>query len=306
MAGDEGLRALANARAGRYAPSPSGPLHLGSLLAALGSYLQARGQGASWSLRIDDLDAVRGSADAARQILATLDRYGLRWDGTVLYQSGRRESYARAVRRLLANGDAFDCGCTRREAQQGAAGLEGPVYPGTCRNGLPPGRRPRSVRLRVADVIIGCADAVQGEYHQRLLHDVGDFVVRRADGITAYQLATVLDDAEQGVGEVVRGADLLTSTPRQLYLQRVLGLPEPCYAHLPVLIDADGRKLSKSTGALALTRTALSAQLWDCLQLLGQMPPDALRDASVPRVLAWATDNWALARVPRVASLTVV
>jgi len=290
---------------GRYAPSPSGPLHLGSLLAAVGSYLQARGQGAAWHLRIDDLDPKRVVPGAERSIIEVLQLFGLRWDGPVLYQSMRRSAYAQAIGQLKMASHAFECGCTRRESQQGPLGIEGPIYPGTCRNGLPPGRAARSLRLRVADIDVVCRDAVQGQYGQHLARDVGDFVIRRADGITAYQLATVVDDAAQSVGEVVRGADLLSSTPRQIYLQRVLDLPVPAYAHLPVLVDAQGEKLGKSTGALALSATTASTQLWDCLSFLGQAPPDVLRGATVTRLLAWAVDNWSLAHVPCVQTLTV-
>lgn len=290
---------------GRYAPSPSGPLHLGSLMAALGSYLQARARGGAWVLRIDDLDPKRIMAGAERSILDTLQSFGLRWDGPVLYQSRRRSPYAEAMGRLKSGGYAFDCGCTRREAQQGPSGIEGPIYPGTCRDGLPPGRTARSLRLCVADINVGCRDAVQGDYRQHLARDIGDFVIRRADGVTAYQLATVVDDAAQDVGEVVRGADLLASTPRQIYLQQLLELPVPAYAHLPILIDAQGAKLGKSTGALSLSAQARGAQLWSCLCLLGQQPPDSLRDESVARLLAWAVDNWSLASVPRVTTLPV-
>lgn len=290
-------------RAGRYAPSPTGSLHLGSLLAAVGSYLQARAQGAAWYLRIDDLDAPRVVTGMAEEHQQTLEAFGLRWDGSVVYQSQRGSAYERTLAALLAAGQAFECGCTRREAQTGPQGIEGPIYPGTCRAGLPAGRAARSIRLRVPDVVIALDDAVQGHYGQRLATDIGDFVIRRADGITAYQLATVVDDAYQGVAEVVRGADLLSSTPRQIWLQRVLGLATPRYAHLPLLVDDRGHKLSKSEGAAALSARALDAQLWRCLSLLGQHPPDALKDRGITGLLRWATDNWDIACVPRVASV---
>ncbi|WP_461110742.1 tRNA glutamyl-Q(34) synthetase GluQRS [Salinisphaera aquimarina] len=289
--------------AGRYAPSPSGALHMGSLLAALGSYLQARGQGARWLLRIDDLDTPRVVAGADRRILDALTVFGFRWDGDVLYQSARRAAYACALDALLATGRAFECGCTRREAQAGVKGIEGPIYPGTCRDGLPPGRLSRSLRLRVDESPLCFVDAIQGRHCQILSRDIGDFVIRRADGIAAYQLATVLDDAHQGVSEVVRGADLLSSTPRQMALQRNLGLPVLSYGHLPVLVDADGQKLGKSRGALGLSADAIADQLWCCLDLLGQNPPDTIRDAAVPRVMRWAIDNWNIELVPRVQTL---
>ena len=293
------------ALAGRFAPSPSGPLHLGSLLAALGSYLQARAQGAQWYLRIDDLDTPRVQPGAERAILDALVHFGLVWDGAVLRQSSRREAYRRAIRWLKRHGHAFDCGCTRREAQDGAHGIEGPVYPGTCRNGLPDGREPRSVRFIVDSRVRTVNDQVQGVYTQRLDRDIGDFVIRRADGIAAYQLATILDDHEQGVSEVIRGADLLSSTPRQIALYDAFDWAPPAYGHLPILVDAGGEKLGKSTGALALESHAPGAQLYRCLVLLGQEPPPAFQTASVARVLAWATDNWSVECVPATAQITL-
>ena len=289
--------------AGRYAPSPSGPLHLGSLLAAVGSYLQARAQDASWRLRIDDVDTPRVVAGAAAAICDTLRVFGLRWDGPVVYQSARRSAYAAAIARLQAGGAAFDCGCTRREAQAGITGLEGRIYPGTCRGGLAPGRSPRSVRIRVDDRPIEFVDQVQGVYRQTLSRDIGDFVISRADGVTAYQLATVVDDAACGAGEIVRGADLLSSTPRQILLQQRLGLARPAYAHLPVLVDAHGEKLGKSNGALALDRVSPGLQLWRCLALLGQQPPNRLREAAPARLLRWGCDNWSLEKVPSIMAL---
>ncbi|MGB7754605.1 MAG: tRNA glutamyl-Q(34) synthetase GluQRS [Salinisphaera sp.] len=284
---------------GRYAPSPTGPLHFGSLIAAVASFCHTRSQGGLWHLRIDDLDTPRVVPGADRAIRETLAGFGLRHDGPVLYQSDRRAAYADAVKRLRGASYAFDCGCTRREAQSGSAGLEGPIYPGTCREGLPAGRSARSVRLRVAAGVIEICDRFQGRYAQDLATDIGDFVIRRADGITAYQLATVLDDAEQGVTEVIRGADLLSSSPRQVWLHRCLGLPVPVYGHVPVIVDAAGEKLGKSTGALALDPTQRQAQLVECLSLLGQAPPASLIARSVGSVIDWAVDNWAPDHVPR-------
>lgn len=289
---------------GRYAPSPTGPLHFGSLVAALASFCQARGQGGLWRLRIDDIDRPRVVPGAAPAVLRTLARYGLRHDGPVLYQSSRDPAYARAVAYLKAAGQAFDCGCTRREAHVGAMGLEGPIYPGTCRAGLPPGRCPRSVRMAVTAGEIGFVDGVQGRYGQDLARDIGDFVIRRSDGVYAYQLATVVDDAAQGVDEVVRGADLLSSAPRQIGLQRALGLARPRYAHVPVVVNESGEKLGKSTGALALDGCRQATELTACLALLGQRPPPGLGKRSVAGVLRWALDNWSLAAVPARTALT--
>lgn len=283
---------------GRYAPSPTGALHFGSLVAAVGSYLQARGRGAAWYMRMEDLDPKREVPGAADDILRTLEAFGLSWDGPVLYQSARAAAYAEAVAELESLGLTFDCGCTRREARTGPLGPEGPIYPGTCRDGLPPGREPRSVRLRVAAEEIAFADGVMGELRQRLDRDVGDFVIRRADGCFAYQLAVVVDDARQGVAEVVRGADLLPSTPRQIHLQRCLGLPTPSYVHLPLLVDEDGRKLSKSEGDAAIDRRRPVPALIEALRVLGQSPPDGLEAEGVETVLDWARRHWRLDRVP--------
>lgn len=293
------------AEVGRYAPSPTGPLHFGSLLAAVASFCQARGQGGRWHLRIDDLDAPRAIPGADRQILETLSAFGLVHDGPVVYQSRRRKTYFQWVAELKATGYAFDCGCTRREAAQGPAGIEGPIYPGTCRNGLPKGREARSVRAWVTQSVITLNDQVQGEYKQNLSQDIGDFVIRRADDIVAYQLATVVDDAAQGVTEVVRGADLLSSTPRQIWLQHCLGISQPAYAHIPLLVGRNGSKLGKSSGARPLEACKRSAQLCACLRLLGQEPPGILETGSVARVMRWAVDNWSLQAVPKQLSLCV-
>lgn len=284
---------------GRYAPSPTGPLHFGSLVAALASYCHARGQGGRWLLRIDDLDQPRVVPGADRHICETLTAFGLKHDGAVVYQSQRRQAYDEAVACLRASSAAFDCGCTRREAQSGPRGSEGPIYPGTCRDGLPPGRRARSVRLRVEASCIELRDRFQGHYAQDLSADVGDFVIRRADGITAYQLATVLDDAAQGVTEVIRGADLLSSTPRQIWIHRCLGLAEPAYGHIPIIVDPSGDKLGKSTGALALDPARRQEQLHECLALLGQAPPASLLSRSVDGLVRWAVDNWNADKVPQ-------
>lgn len=283
---------------GRYAPSPTGPLHFGSLLAALASFCSARAQGGRWRLRVDDLDQPRVTAGADRAIIDTLAAFELNHDGPVMYQSRRIGAYTDAVARLRQVGQAFDCGCTRREARSGAAGIEGPIYPGTCRNGLPAGRQTRSVRLHVDHDAIGTDDRFQGRYVQDLASDVGDFVIRRADGITAYQLATVVDDAAQGVTEVIRGADLLSSTPRQIWIQRCLDLPRPAYGHIPLAVNETGEKLGKRSGALALDGSARTARLVECLALLGQKPPARLRRQPVQGVIRWAVDNWRADAVP--------
>lgn len=279
---------------GRYAPSPTGPLHFGSLVAAVGSYLDARSQGGLWLLRMEDLDKPREMPGAADGILRTLEAFGFQWDGAVLYQSRRADAYESALDRLMSDGAVFHCACSRSEiADSGLhGGLEGPIYPGTCRNGLPAGRHARALRLRVPDASLGFEDVLQGVVRQNLARDIGDFIVRRADGCHAYQLAVVVDDAHQGVTHVVRGADLLLSTPRQLLLQRLLGLPALHYQHLPVAVNQAGEKLSKQTHAAALDEYRPGPALWRALSFLRQAPPEELRSASIEEIWAWAVANW--------------
>ena len=236
---------------GRFAPSPTGPLHLGSLVAAVGSWLYARAADGRWLVRIEDIDTPRVVPGSAEEILAALRRYALEWDGEVVWQSRRTALYERALEELKAKGLVYDCACSRADLQRAASAPLGrePVYPGTCRNGIAEGKVARAIRFRVPDGVVPFDDLVLG----RIEEDAGgDFVVRRADGLFAYQLAVVVDDAEQGVTQVVRGADLLYSTPRQIALQRALGYPTPEYAHLPLVVNPDGAKLGKRDGALPL------------------------------------------------------
>lgn len=278
---------------GRYAPSPTGPLHFGSLVAAVGSYLDARAHGGRWLLRMEDLDPPREMPGAAGGILHSLETFGFQWDGEVLYQSRRQEAYATAAAALLQSSAAFPCACSRSEiADSGLHGLEGPIYPGTCRHRLPPSREARALRLRVPDEMIGFEDGVQGQVQQNLAKDLGDFIIRRADGCYAYQLAVVVDDAFQGVTDVVRGADLLLSTPRQLLLQRLLGLPRPRYLHLPVAVNQAGEKLSKQTHARPLDGQNPGLLLWQALAFLRQEPPQALEGASIDEIWGWALPRW--------------
>jgi glutamyl-Q tRNA(Asp) synthetase len=287
---------------GRFAPSPTGPLHFGSLVAALGSYLDARAQGGEWLVRIEDLDPPREVPGAATDILRTLEALGLCWDGTVVRQSERGEAYAAALARLERDGATYPCACTRKEIGDAAlAGSDGSrVYPGTCRPGLPAGRAARATRLRVSDAEVELDDALQGSVRQRLALEVGDFVLRRADGLIAYQLAVVVDDAAQGITEVVRGADLLDSTPRQILLQRLLGVPTPCYLHLPVATDAAGEKLSKQTLAAPIALARPGAALVAALRFLGQRPDPRYADAPPAELLAIAAAGWDRASIPRV------
>ncbi len=283
---------------GRFAPSPTGPLHFGSLVAAVGSYLQARSQGGQWLVRIEDLDPPREVPGAADDILRTLEAFGFEWDGEVMYQSRRQAVYEATLEKLRQSGALYACGCTRREiADSSMNGIEGPVYPGTCRAGLAPGRNARAWRVRVDGAVVEFDDLLQGRQRSALATDIGDFVVKRADGLFAYQLAVVVDDAEQGITEVVRGADLLHSTPRQILLQRLLDLPTPRYLHLPVVLNDAGEKLSKQTFAAPVDRVNPLPALQNALELLGQTPPDCDIDG-FPDFWRWAMLNWSLAAVP--------
>ena len=247
-------------------------------------------------MRIEDLDAPRMAPGADDHILRTLEAHGLHWDGPVLRQSARLEHYAAALETLMAAGHCYPCGCSRREIADSAVhlskeGVEGLVYPGTCRDGLH-GREARALRVRTDEEPYSFDDGAQGVVEQSILDAVGDFVVKRADGPFAYQLAVVVDDAAQGVTHVVRGADLLLSTPRQLHLQRLLGLPTPRYQHHPVAVDAAGAKLSKSAGAAAVDPAAPGRNLLRALSVLRQAPPSALAAAAPAEVLAWAQKAW--------------
>ena len=243
---------------GRFAPSPTGPLHAGSLVAALASYLDARAHGGSWLLRIEDVDLGRSVADADMHILRVLRTLGMQWDGDVVWQSRRGHLYQAAFDRLA--GHTYPCGCNRREIQDSRLGIApdgAAIYPGTCRDGLAPDKHMRSLRLRVPDADtpadhIAFDDRCAGHVEQHLASQSGDFVLKRADGYWAYQLAVVVDDAAQGVTDIVRGADLIDSTPRQIYLQQLLAVPTPRYLHVLVVRNADGEKLSKQTGANAI------------------------------------------------------
>ena len=285
---------------GRFAPSPTGPLHFGSLVAAVGSWAEARARAGEWLVRMEDLDPPREVPGAAAAILGTLESLGLEWDGPVVYQSARAEAYRAALDELQRKDALFPCACTRKEiADSAIAVLDGSlVYPGTCRRGLPPGRPARATRVRVEVGLVDFDDGLQGRVRQDLARDVGDFVLVRADGLFAYQLAVVVDDAAQGVTDVVRGADLLDSTPRQIFLQRLLGLPTLRYVHLPVAINARGEKLSKQTLAAPIDGSRPAAALVAALRFLGQSPPAGLERASGDTVLGWAAAHWDRGRIP--------
>ena len=293
---------------GRFAPSPTGPLHFGSLVAAVGSYLDARAHGGEWLVRMEDVDAPRNVPGAAEDILHTLELFGFAWDGPVLYQSARLEAYRSELERLCRSGLAYGCACSRKEIADSASrpAIDGGLaYPGTCRNGLPADRTARAWRLRVSTAPVGFDDRLQGHVEQQLERDVGDFVLLRADGLFAYQLAVTVDDEFQGITDIVRGADLLASTPRQIWLQRCLGYATPRYAHLPVAANAAGEKLSKQTRAPALDKARAAAELVGALAFLGQVVPVELTRATVNDVWAWAVEHWSFDRVPRQRAISL-
>lgn len=283
----------------RFAPSPTGELHLGSLVAAVGSYLEAKRAGGEWLVRIEDLDPPREALGSAAGILETLAALGFEWTEPVLWQSSRSAAYTQAVEQLLGSGQAYECTCTRAEiaVARGAREVAEELhYPGWCRAGVRAPQRLRALRLRVPDQSICFEDAIQGPVSCNVASDVGDFVIRRRDGLFAYQLAVVVDDAAQHITHVVRGADLLSSTPRQILLQRALGgVATPAYAHLPLVLDQDGVKLSKSAGAAAVNSRQPVAELWRTLCLLRQDPPAHLRCGAVRTLWDWAIEHWTTA-----------
>ncbi|MFQ5642333.1 MAG: tRNA glutamyl-Q(34) synthetase GluQRS [Thiogranum sp.] len=290
---------------GRFAPSPTGPLHFGSLLAAVGSFLDARTCGGEWLLRMEDLDPPREVPGAADDILRTLEAFGLNWDGDVVFQSHRHAAYRAALDQLEQTGASYPCGCTRREIQAHAGADESrQVYPGTCRDGLPAGRTARSIRLRVPDVTISFDDRLQGTCTEAPGTPSGDFILRRADGLFAYQLAVVVDDAAQGITHIVRGADLLDCTCQQIALQRALGYPVPRYLHLPVAVNAQGEKLGKQTRAPAVNSTRAVATLCAVLDALGQPLPPGAADCNLDDFWELATAAWEVKRIPQTRSVT--
>lgn len=279
---------------GRFAPSPTGPLHLGSLVTALASWLDARAHGGDWLVRIEDIDYPRCVKGADFDILQTLERLGLRPDEAPEWQSRRESLYADALRRLDTSGQLYPCGCSRKEIADSLVHVrerhQTLGYPGTCRNGLH-GKLPRAWRVRVPDGLAATIcfdDRWQGRQCQDLETELGDFVLRRADGLWAYQLAVVVDDAAQGITHIVRGSDLLDSTPRQIHLQHLLGLPTPSYLHVPVVVNAEGEKLSKQSGAQAIDTAAPLA----ALRMAGAHLGIVNDETDVPAWLATATDQW--------------
>ena len=302
---------------GRFAPSPTGPLHFGSLVAAVASYCDAKANNGTWLLRMEDLDTPREIVGAADTILQQLDVFGFEWDGEIVFQSQRSEIYEEYLYQLKRDGLVYACTCSRKEIADSAIfnGIDGAIYPKTCfnktlklsTNKFNDSAKPINAcswRVNVDDAkIIRFNDAIQGEISQHLNADVGDFILKRKDGLFAYQLAVVVDDALQNITQIVRGADLLDSTPRQIYLQYLLGfnthdLKKISYAHVPIATNIAGEKLSKQTLAEPININLAVHQLFDALHFLGQTPPAELKNAKLDESWHWAIEHWNLAKVP--------
>lgn len=286
---------LSSVYVGRFAPSPTGPLHFGSLLAALASRLEADRHQGRWFVRIDDIDPPREQPDAAREIVAALDAYGFERDGDIIFQSNSHDRHRAALERLIDSGAAYACGCSRRDLREEATGTLGQIYPGTCRNGTD--ATETAIRVRTNDDPVVFDDLLQGHQALRLESESGDFVIFRRDGLVAYQLAVVVDDHALGVTDIVRGIDLMDSTPRQIWLQQLLGFTTPNYAHIPVAVHPNGDKLSKLTGAAAIPLDRARETLVAALRTLHQAPPEALADATIDEIWAWARAHWAIGRL---------
>lgn len=280
---------------GRFAPSPTGELHFGSLVSAVGSYLEAKCAGGRWLLRIEDIDPPREVAGSATRIIDDLHRLGLHPDGPVLYQSSRLDAYQEAINLLVKKGLAYPCACSRKDLPESG------TYAGTCRNGIPAGKNPRSIRFLVEPGVCVFDDLLQGPVSDSPAEIGGDFIVKRADGLIAYQLAVVVDDDFQGITQVVRGADLLDSTSRQILLQKALGLVSPVYLHLPLAISPDGKKLSKQTKTDPVKHQEPATAVSQALHFLGQNPPPGLQ---LNDLWTWALEHWNNKLIPRVKTIS--
>lgn len=282
---------------GRFAPSPTGALHIGSLLTAVASYCDARAQQGQWLVRMEDIDPLREVPGASTDILRTLDDYALHWDGEVLYQSHRHDAYQAALEHLMRNNHLFYCSCSRKQL------AEHPLYPGTCRQQKLPPAETSAIKAIVPHENVCFEDALQGRFCLHFGVNAGDFVVRRKEGFFAYHLAVVVDDASQGITDIVRGSDLIDSTPYHLLLQRWLQAATPRYTHLPVLTNALGQKLSKQTFARALPREQQGHVLLRLLEVLGQPTDAALEGAAPHEILAWAVEHWVFSKIPKTPTL---
>ena len=283
---------------GRFAPSPTGPLHFGSVVAAVASYMQAKNQCGKWLVRMYDIDTPRNQAGADTSILKSLEILGLNWDDEVLFQSHRQEAYQEALALLSEKNLLYRCTCTRKQ-------LQGNAYLGTCRNKGHSSDKQHALRILSNQEQININDEIQGHFQQILETEIGDFIVHRADGLVAYHIATVVDDAYQKITEIVRGADLLDSTPRQIYLQKTLNYSEPSYAHLPTAVDKQGYKLSKQYHAKPIDDEDPVTTLILALDFLGQQPDKLLAQENVEEIIQWGIKHWSLEKIPRLDSIEV-
>jgi len=284
---------------GRFAPSPTGPLHFGSLLAAISSYAPARQAHGKWLVRIEDVDQPRCDSNSTKSILTALEAYGMHWDEEIIYQSQRGKYYQAALDTLSHKNRIYHCACTRKEINKINPSTDrNHIYPGTCKNGIPEGKTARSIRVRTNSTIISFDDCVQGTFAQNIANEVGDFIIKRADDLFAYQLAVVVDDEEQGITDIVRGSDMLDSTPRQIFLQQQLGFFTPRYTHIPLAINSDGQKLSKQTKAPAIKLDDPRPTLINALNFLNQQVPSELRDTDIETIWQWVIQNWATNNIP--------
>ncbi len=280
---------------GRFAPSPTGPVHFGTLVAAVGSYLQAKTNNGDWLMRMEDVDITRKVDGADSEILRTLEAFGFEWQGEVVYQSKRADYYQQALEELIGQSLVFPCVCSRKQLAVTGSG----IYPGNCRSHKLPERNEHALRLLAKDETITFDDAVMGRQTQNIKQQCGDFIIKRRDGLFAYQLAVVVDDAMQGINEIVRGADLLDSTARQIYLQQILNYPTPNYCHLPLAVDHSGNKISKSEAAAKVDTGNMKQQLIKALDFLGQQPPAELQAATLENIWHWSINHWQLNAVPK-------
>lgn len=283
---------------GRFAPSPTGPLHFGSVVAAIASYMQAKSQNGKWLVRMDDIDTPRNQPGADTTILKSLEILGLFWDDKVLFQSHRQEAYQEALTFLSEKNLLYRCTCTRKQ-------LQGNPYPGTCRKKQHGSDQQHALRILTKQETINFNDDIQGHFEQNLEAEIGDFIVHRADGLVAYHIATIVDDAYQRVTEIVRGADLLDSTPRQIYLQEILNYPCPAYAHLPTAVDKQGYKLSKQYHAAPIDDADPVTTLILALDFLGQHPEKLLAQESVEEIIQWGIKHWSLEKIPQLDTIEV-
>ena len=279
---------------GRFAPSPTGAVHFGTLIAAVGSFLQAKKNDGEWLIRIEDVDTTRTIDCSDKEILNTLEVFGFEWDGEIIYQSYQTEHYQQALEQLISQSLVFPCSCSRKKLAESNSD----IYPGTCRAKILPEPGEYAFRLIANDTTVEFNDIVMGKQSQNIKHKCGDFVIKRRDNLFAYQLAVVVDDARQNITEIVRGSDLLDSTPRQIYLQQLLGYTTPGYCHLPLAVDDDGNKISKSEGGASVEIKYKEKLLCKSLAFLGQNPPGDLSDSSINDIWKWSIENWDVSLVP--------